>query len=87
MVHTASTQKICSQLFITFKFRRMKKLSHIGTPLSKAEQKLVSGGFWGCQPQIIQCFSNQDCPFCSSGCGIVVPLPDGSTTTLDICAF
>lgn len=66
----------------------MKKLSQLGTALSKAEQKLVTGGWFGCSPQFIQCSSNQDCPSCSFGCGINITLPDGTILNVpDLCAF
>lgn len=59
----------------------------LGKALTKEEQKSVTGGFWGCQAQFIDCQSNDDCPSCSFGCGVVFTLPDGTVTTVDICAF
>jgi anaerobic selenocysteine-containing dehydrogenase len=64
----------------------MKNLTKLGTALTKTEQKEITGGF--CSPQFIQCSSDQDCPFCSFGCGIDVVLPDGTVLNIpDLCAF
>lgn len=65
----------------------MKNLSKLGFPLSKQEQQEINGGFFGCQPQLIQCNDNSDCPPCSFGCGIPITLPDGSVIIADVCAF
>lgn len=66
----------------------MKKIMNLmgAKKLSVLEQKLISGGFWGaCQPQIILCESDQDCP-CGS-CGIIIDGPSGPINISDICAF
>jgi hypothetical protein len=64
----------------------MKNLKKFGTVLTKTEQKGIVGGF--CSPQFIQCSSDQDCPFCSFGCGINLTLPDGTVIIVDdLCAF
>lgn len=55
--------------------------------LSNAEQKEIKGGFWGgCQPQLLQCYDDSDCPFCSAGCGITFEV-NGQVFTENICAF
>jgi hypothetical protein len=64
----------------------MKNVSKLGTALTKTEQKEITGGFWGCQPQLLECSDNSDCPPCSFGCGIIFNGPNGPTT-IDICAF
>jgi anaerobic selenocysteine-containing dehydrogenase len=64
----------------------MKNLSKLGSALTKSEQKAIVGGF--CSPQFIQCSDDRDCPFCSSGCGINITLPDGTVLNVpDLCAF
>ncbi len=66
----------------------MKKIINLkgAKKLSTLEQKLISGGFWGgCQPQLIQCDSDQDCP-CGS-CGITIDGPNGPINFFDVCAF
>ncbi|AXT19967.1 hypothetical protein D7030_02260 [Flavobacteriaceae bacterium AU392] len=69
----------------------MKNLLKLGKALNKAEQKSISGGFWGfgCQPQLLECETDQDCPSCSFGCGrTTTTLPDGTVITFDgICSF
>ncbi|WP_299674067.1 hypothetical protein [uncultured Tenacibaculum sp.] len=63
------------------------QISSLGKALSKNDQKNIKGGFFGCQPQLLQCDSHRDCPPCSSGCGITV---DNNGTPLfisGICAF
>lgn len=64
----------------------MKNLSKLGKALSKTEQKEITGGFWGCQAQLIDCQDNSDCPPCSFGCGYTFNGPNGPIT-VDICTF
>ena len=52
--------------------------------LSKEDQKTIHGGFFGCQPQIIECNSDSDCP-CSS-CGITFS-NNGVEYFVDISAY
>lgn len=55
--------------------------------LSNAEQKEIKGGFWGgCQPQLVQCDSDNDCP-CGRSCGITVDTPQGPIDFFDVCQF
>jgi len=69
----------------------MKKISNLkgAKTLSITEQKLISGGFWGwggCQPQLIQCDTDNDCP--CGPCGFVVDGgPAGPINFFDVCAF
>jgi anaerobic selenocysteine-containing dehydrogenase len=65
----------------------MKNVSNLGTPLSKNEQKEITGGWGFCSPGLIECYDDQDCPFCSFGCGITFTLPDGTVQTANVCAF
>lgn len=57
--------------------------------LTKREQKTITGGFFGfgCQAQLLECYSDQDCPSCSSGCGVTIDFGNGNTETFNICAF
>ncbi|MDY8136198.1 hypothetical protein [Aquimarina sp. 2201CG5-10] len=54
--------------------------------LRKEEQKFVNGGGFGfgCQPQIIQCNSDRDCP--CTPCGVTINA-NGVDYFLDICAY
>ena len=55
--------------------------------LSASEQKEIKGGFWGgCQPQLLECYDDSDCPSCSSGCGISFNV-NGETLFANVCAF
>ena len=66
----------------------MKNVSKLGVALTKIEQKAITGGFFGCQPQFIECQDDSDCPSCSFGCGINITLPDGTPIVVDdFCAF
>jgi len=66
----------------------MKNVSKLGKALTKTEQKLITGGFFGCSPQLILCEDDQECPPCSTGCGLTTTLPDGTVLTFnDLCAF
>ena len=70
-------------------FKNIKAIKGVKS-LTKGEQKTISGGFFGfgCQPQILECNSDSDCPFCSQGCGIEITLPDGEILNIDgVCAF
>jgi len=67
----------------------LKKTLHLKgvKTLTKREQKGISGGFWGgCQPQFIECSSDNDCPFCSSGCGITFEV-NGQVFIENFCRF
>lgn len=63
------------------------QIFNLGKELSKKDQKEINGGFFGCQPQLLQCDSESDCPPCSTGCGLTI---DNNGTPLyisGICAF
>ncbi len=61
--------------------------SNLGKVLSKNDQKEINGGFFGCQPQLLQCDSNSDCPPCSSGCGITINNNGTPIFISGVCAF
>jgi hypothetical protein len=66
----------------------MKNLAKLGKALTKTEQKEITGGFWGCQAQLIDCQDNSDCPPCSFGCGVTFGnIPGSPPVVIDICAF
>ncbi len=62
------------------------QILNLGTVISKKEQKNIQGGF-GCQPQLLLCDSNRDCPPCSSGCGITIDLNGEPFFISGVCAF
>jgi len=66
----------------------LKKMNLKGAKvLSKKEQKHISGGFFGCQPQFIECSSDRDCPIlCGSTCGITITA-GGQTFEVNICSY
>jgi len=55
--------------------------------LKKEQQKSINGGFFGCQPQIIQCYSDRDCLPCSSRCGFTIDINGEPTFISGVCAF
>ena len=57
--------------------------------LTKAEQKEISGGFWGggCQPMLLECESNNDCPSCSFGCGFNIEFNGQVINFPGVCSF
>ncbi len=65
----------------------MKKILNLkgAKKLSSIEQKMISGGFWGCQPELRICNSDHECP--CGPCGFTVDGPTGPIDFFDICAF
>ncbi|WP_075341624.1 hypothetical protein [Tenacibaculum agarivorans] len=64
-----------------------KQILNLGKVISKNEQKNIQGGFFGCQPQLLQCDSDRDCPPCSRGCGITIDLDGDPFFISGVCAF
>ena len=55
--------------------------------LSTNEQKEIKGGFWGgCQAGLIECYDANDCPSCSTGCGITYEY-NGQVFNYNLCSF
>ncbi len=55
------------------------------TVLKKEQQKSINGGFWGCQPTLIECRSDRDC--CSGRCGITIDNNGKPLFISGVCAF
>lgn len=63
------------------------QISNLGKVISKNDQKNIQGGFFGCQPQILDCSSDSDCPPCSKGCGFTIDNNGTPIVIPGVCAF